>query len=740
MALESATPYNNERPGDEPAPQSPLEDISGKEYSPADNDWLTIARDAFETSETWFDAAVRHDLERNVAHFQSRHQPGSKYYSNQYKHRSKGFRPKTRTIVRKNEALAANAFFATSNVLSVKPENPANIVERVSADINKELLEYRFSTTLPWFQTLIGAYQDTLVNGPCISHQYWDYEESVRMVPVYDEVTGEEILDDDGMPEMEEEITVIRDTPDVELRPLENVRFAPAANWRDPLGTSPFIIDRIPMTIDKVISLTQQTGKSRIPWIETSIGTLQQGRTDEYSDDTVRRQRERAQLDPVQENSYLHEEFDTIWVHRNIISYEGRDWIYYTVGVYYLLSEPIPLEEEYPHLLPGERPYVMGYSVLETHKTYPQSITGITAGLQQQANELSNQRQDNVSLVLNRRYYVKRGQGVDLKALQRNVPGGVVLTNNVDLDVRSEAPPDVTSSSYQEQDRINADFDDVAGNFSVSSVGTNRQLNETVGGMELMSGDADIITEYQLRTFNETWVEPVLKQLIRLEQRHETDEAIFAMIGEKLDLWQRFGISEIEDDMLQGSMTVEVNVGFGATNPSQRIQRMATALQTVGAFAPKLASRINEEEVAKEVFGAIGFKDGSRFFVPELPEEEQPEQQPDPQIVLEKMRQQGQMEIEMTKHENAMELEAFRTENDIRKDDIDLEKDMSEKALRMSLENRKIDKEERDAQRKEAADLRKQKANLANTAIKERNQNARFKEEMQVKKTQGSGI
>lgn len=748
MALESASPYNNERPDGDLDTQGDEQGTENQESTPGTARTriaalaLSLARDSWDTAETWFDAAVRRDLERNVAHFQGRHAPGSKYYSAQYKHRAKGFRPKSRTIVRKNEALAANAFFATSNVLSIKAQNSGNIVERVSAEINKGLLEYRFNNTLPWYETVVGAYQDTLVNGPCISHQYWDYQEAVRSVPVYGE-DGKEVLDEEGNVEFEEQVEVIKDGPDVDLRPLENVRFSPSANWRDPINSSPFLIDRIALTIEEVIAMsTQVGGKSRIPWVEQTVDSLRAGigASESDSDDSVRRQRERSQLDPVSENSYLHQEFDTIWIHRNIVRYENQDWIYYTLGTEKLLSEPIPLEEEYPHLLPGERPYVMGYSVLETHKTYPQSITGITSGLQQSANELSNQRQDNVALVLNKRYYVKRGQGVDLKALQRNVPGGVVLTNNVDMDVRSESPADVTSSSYQEQDRINADFDDVSGNFSVASVGTNRQLNETVGGMELMSGDADIITEYQLRTFSKTWAEVVLRQLVRLEQRHETDEAILATIGEDLNLWQRFGISEIEDDMLQGSMTLKVNVGFGATNPSQRINRMATGLNTVRNFAPKMASRINEEEVVKEVFGAIGFDDGSRFFVPELPEEEQPQPQPDPQIVLEQLRGQNALQLEQIRFENEMQLEQVRTQNEIRKDDVDLQKDMSAKAMTTAIEERKLEAAERDSLRKEQNDAAKQRNNLAQTAIKERGDRERFNAELDIKRRTGKGI
>jgi hypothetical protein len=287
---------------------------------------------------------------------------------------------------------------------------------------------------------------------------------------------------------------------------------------------------------------------------------------------------------------------------------------------------------------------------------------------------------------------------------------------------------------------MNADFDEVAGNFSIASVGTNRQMNETVGGMELMSGDADLLGEYQLQTFSTTWVEKVLQQLVRLEQYYESDPAILAMVGNKVEMWERFGVSEIQDQMLQGGMTVEVNVGFGASNPMQRLNRVTTGLQTLGAFAPNLAARIDQEEVAKEIFGVMGFKDGSRFIVPEVPEEEQPEPPVDPQIQLEMIRADRQQQLKMMEFEFEMQLEQIRTENQLRREQFEMEREMSGNALKMSIEDRKFELESKRLMSKAQESLQKHKVRLAEQAIKQRNENARFNREISVKERQGTGI
>ena len=192
-------------------------------------------------------------------------------------------------------------------------------------------------------------------------------------------------------------------------------------------------------------------------------------------------------------------------------------------------------------------------------------------------------------------------------------------------DVQVVNTPDVTQSSYAEQDRLNVDFDEISGNFSQSTVQTNRSLNETVGGMEMLSAGANQQMEYMLRTFAETWVEPVLRQLVRLEQYYETDDVIMSvavnaaaqeqeeMEGEAT-IYTRFGEDEDTDDLLRHEMTVAVNVGIGATDPVKKIDRLLLGIRTMAEIDPNIISIIDQKEVSKEVFGALGYKDSQRFF------------------------------------------------------------------------------------------------------------------------------
>ena len=590
--------------------------------------WLKLARDAYESSTSYLDANYRKQWERNISLFQSQHPSGSKYHSGQYQHRSRLFRPKTRSSIRTNEAAVTAAFFATEDVVSVYPQNDSDPEQRASATILKHLLQFRLTKTIPWFQTLVAAYQEALVFGSVVSHQYWEYKEikSRKKTPVLDE-QGQPVLNEDGTEaeESQEEVKIIKDCPYVRLIASENFRIDPAADWNDPVNSSPFVIEVIPMYLQDVLEKMRDIDpKTEEPkWKHLEIGELlKASKTSEF--DSTRQTRQGKRQDPIADRRENTTEYTTIFIHKNIVRKNGRDWVYYTAGTEFMLTDPKPLADIYPHLRDGERPYVMGNSVIEAHKVYPTSLVELTQDLQTASNDIANQRSDNVQLVLNKRYHIRRSANIDIHALKRSVPGGSVMMDDPMTDVQMVPTPDVTNSSYEEQDRLNIDFDDIAGNFSQGSVQSNRMMNETVGGMEMLSSNANSIMEYMIRTFAETWLEPVIMQLIRLEQYYETDEVALTVAANRAEqdenmepgYYQRF-TGEDTDDLLRHEMTVGVNVGTGATDPVRKIERLLLGIRTMGEINPDIISYLNQAEVTKEVFGALGYKDAKRFIAEE---------------------------------------------------------------------------------------------------------------------------
>lgn len=570
-----------------------------------DQYWVNLARDAHSSSSTWFDTNVRNRVIQDIRQFQGEHPEGSKYHTDAYKLKSKMFRPKTRTAIRKNEATAAAAFFSTEDVVGVRPMDDDDPTHVAAAKIHKSLLQYRLTRPhphgLPWFLTLMGAVQESLSVGVVASFQEWKRNELKKI-----------------------------DRPDVTLLPIENYRFDPAADWRDVVNSSPYFIIKWPMYVKDIKARMQEeeqvedeievegaaqpediTEKPKKPWKFYSESQI---KSSTQTADTIRMAREKGTDTKTAETGLS--DFSIAWVHENFVEIDGVDVVYYTLGTEFLLSYPVPVTDKYPQ----GRPVVVGFSIIEAHKTYKSSLGTLTRDVQGEINDVANLRIDNVKLILNKRHIVKRGAQVDLRSLTRNIPGSVTLANDPNADVRFVTTDDATASSYQEQDRLNLDFDDMAGAFSGSSVASNRKLNETVGGMNLLSSNANQVSEYQLRTITETWVEPVLRQLVVLEQAFESNDLILSLAGRNAGIDKMgFNMDDIDTLIMQDTI-LNVSVGVGSVNPQTQVERFAFGMSTLATIlGPQFLQKAKVEEVVKELFGKLGYKDGLRFF--DMPEE-----------------------------------------------------------------------------------------------------------------------
>lgn len=607
-------------------------------------EWVKLARDAFHDSTTYLQTNCYQRWKKSLAHFQNQHAPDSKYRTNAYKGRARTFRPKTRSGALAQEAALAVAGFSTSDLAVVQPSDPVNPENIAAAEVGQYLLQYYLDRRLPWFLTTIGAFQDTFNYGLAISHVYWDYEEEV-------------VLNEQGMAEAPR---IAADQLRIDNVAPENFRFAPGADWRDPVGTSPYLIEMIPMFVGDIQQRMQSDGHNQ-PWFKYTRSEILSYGNKHGDDHTVRNSREgNNRTDPL--DTHSDGSFATAWVHRNIVKDQGTDWIYYTLGTERLLTIPTPLAE----VCPLGRDYVVGHSMIESHKAYPAGGNELTSNMQQEMNDIANQRMDNVRLALNARYFFRRRKGIDLQALSRSKPGSAVAMDDPANDVVVHRPPEVTSSSYQEQNMLGLEIDEILGAFSQSTVQNNRQLNETVGGMQMMNTGAGQIREYFIRIFTETWMEPVLRMAMKHIQLYETDQTLIALAEQEAQTWQKIrGDNPDLDWLLTRDLLVTVNVGIGNTDPQQRVQRIIMGVSNV-ATLPGMGERLAGDEVAKEVFGALGFKSAERFF-PQPDPNAQPQPSPEQaatqmQMQLEQMKLEAQQQIEQMKAQTEMQIEQMKLE------------------------------------------------------------------------------
>lgn len=588
-----------------------------------DIDYLQLTRHAYKSSTDYMSSNLRRQWERNINNFLSRHPPGSKYNTDAYKHRSRLFRPKTRSSIRSKEAALAIAFFSTSDVVSIEASDQSSPDAVASSKVMLEIVNLRLKKTIKWFPLVIAAFQETNVIGTVVSHQYWDYDE--RPYTEFEEVEGyDPEIGNIGIIKKEvQRVEIIKDEPVIELIENENFRMDPGASWLDPISTSPYLIQMIPMYIVDVLDRMERIDpKTKQPaWTPLTIAEISVARTIE-SHDSTRLAREKDRQDPKADNVSDVSEYQIVWIFRNIFRLPGKgDYIWYTLGQHKILSEPVPLKEVYLH---NKRPYAMGHCIIEAHRNYPSGSGELGQDIQSGANDLMNQRFDNVKQVLNKRYYVRRGATVDLRSLRRNVPGSITMMGDVEKDVKEKETTDVTASSYKEQPLFDSDFDDITGNFSVGSVQTNKQLGQTVGGMRMLKEPSNTLTEYMIRVFAETWVKEVMTQLVALERAYETDDVIIMAAGKAAK------VEKVPDNMMNTELDVEINVGFGVTDPQSRIAKVLFGTEAVAKVAQKELARMKGTEIIKEVWGILGYQDGSRFFMNDEEFKEYQEENPPP--------------------------------------------------------------------------------------------------------------
>lgn len=637
------------------------------------HEWVERARHAFREASDYVTTNFTREWGESEKLANSEHPSDSKYHTTAYKFRSKLFRPKIQEAIERATALFATSLFSTADQVTILPIDSGSEQQQASAELLTALINIRLAKHCNWYKKATGAFQSALTYGHVVSKQTWRYttEKQQLEVPALDE-TGNIIVDPiTGKPVLKKQTqqVVVEDRPNIEIIPPESFFMSPAAAWDDPIQTSPYLIHRIPMYVWQVSQMmrtidpkTEQPKWYQLPPEEI----VAKGKDTNLSSDTVRRTREGVGRTDSHDTSSGIKYYELVYVHENFMRDEnGIDYVFYTLGTHFALTPPKPLREVYPH----GRPFVFGTIQVDAHNLYPKGLPQLLKGLQGQANSIANQRIDNVELAMNKRYLYKRGAGINPVELTISRPGGCVGVENLD-DVRELLTQDVTQSSFQEQPLIDSDFDSLAGIFNAGSVQTNRNLNETVGGMSMLMNDASMMMEYRARNFSETWLEPVLRQLLKLEQEYEDDQIVLMLAGEEAQVFQRFGIDRVTDMMLRGEFSTSVNIGVGNTNPTVKVQKLVSAIQSVGQVAPEAMQMIKAPEVIAEIFGAIGHKDGKRFFnIEGDPKVEQLQQQ------IQQLQQQLQsteqlLGLEREKLQNRLQIEQLKAQNDIQEEEI----------------------------------------------------------------------
>lgn len=678
-----------------------VEDGADQEPEVSGQDLMRICRAAVTNAEHGDQAAKRAEWARAYRAYRNKHFEGSKYHNPRYGTRSKLFVPKTRAAVRKNMASAAAALFATDDVVNVTPENDADEVSRAAAAFQDAVLNYRLDRTsglsgIPWFAISMGANMDAQITGVCLSKQYWEWEEIEEHWEEPEEADPNVVDFRTGEPKEMPKRRILRDRPMIDLIPPDMAILDTAARWHSVVQEGRYFIAQYPMTVAEVRDM-MRPGRQYMGgggWKQIDEQIIASAVERPKSEATNLARQDGADRHSSQ-NRPKAGDLDVVWVHENFVRYEGRDWHFWSLGTKTFLTDPRETIEVYP-ALKGQRPYVMGLGAIETHNPCPMSMVTGVQPLQMEINDLRNLRLDTVKQAVSPIVKVRAGANVDYKALHNRGPESTITMRNPESDVIFERPPDASMGAFTEGNFLNADFDEISGSFSTSSVTTNRSLNETVGGMKMLQGAAGGVTEFDLRVWIETWVEPVLRHIVMLEQHYESDERVMALAGRKAEILEQFGLDPQAEDLMAAEVHVRVNAGIGASDPMMRMQKLQQALQMGMGISQAFGEevKVKAKEVLEEIFGLAGYRDAERFV------EIGGEKQPPPEAQKMQMEQQ-KLQAEMQLKQKELELK-----------ERELALKEQELAARMRLDQQEQQQEGAIAQGKLALERQKMQAGM----------------------------
>jgi hypothetical protein len=705
----------------------------------SDSDPVVFLRNNYNRGRDWLTRAKQAEHHRSYAAYRNKHHDRSKYRSPRYKGRSSYFRPKTRNSVINNMNVAQQSLFASVSPVSITANFDQNPADVAGAMVLKELLEIYIDPATPycgmnWELITLGARQTADIAGIVVSKVYWVHKEREER---YIEAIQEQMVSEAGVPmvytDTGEPVMVVREEegvettveahhPMVDLVAPEETVIDPGAHWTNPVQTAQFASFGYPVDrewLKSVLADESDAGMGATGWHLDDMSVLNSASGTDYQQQSkgVRQQREGGHDRYGDTGS---RDSQTIWIRENFVRLKGVDWHFWSIGKEKPLSTPKPVEEAYPEHK-GKRPYHIGFGAIEAFNAFPEAPVHALQSQQAEINDFANLRIDSIKETVVPTVKVVRGRRVDVDRLNNRYPGMPIQVDAPD-DVQWERGPDLGSSIYQESSLLDTMFDEAAGVFSGSSVQNTRQLNETVGGMRMLSGGAAATSQFNMRIFEMTWYEPVMRQLVACIRYYVADEDAIKLAARKAQLFKRYQTESVTEDMLSSDIQLRVKSSRAMGTPEERIREIMLPLLTLGQlFGPAAREILKKEEVIEEVFARAGQKDGARFVdYDKLEQLMNSGQKPDPEMVkLKADMEKVKMQVEGRLREKEMTL-ASEERREGQRNMIDVSQAERDRITDIVLEVLKLNAQQEQAERAETAKVTQAAISASNRGAAQR--------------------
>lgn len=229
---------------------------------------------------------------------------------------------------------------------------------------------------------------------------------------------------------------------------------------------------------------------------------------------------------------------------------------------------------------------------------------------QDRLNKIVNQRLDNVDLVMNKQgCYNGNDPLINAKKLQVSQPGLWHAVSDTVSSLKWMDTPDVTASSYKEEELAKADYREATG-ASSPLMPTDQNQHDTASGLNLLQGAAGIRFRPVLKKIETDFIADLASMFLSNLQQ-------FMNAPEWMQLVTDDGRSQpilITPEELQGKATI-IPTGISETLNKETQIAQLLRFKEISVNDPT----VNQAELNKEIAGLMGFKDIHKFIVNQQP-------------------------------------------------------------------------------------------------------------------------
>jgi hypothetical protein len=244
-------------------------------------------------------------------------------------------------------------------------------------------------------------------------------------------------------------------------------------------------------------------------------------------------------------------------------------------------------------------PFIKGTYIPVENDFYGVGIPELLEGLQDNINEIFNQRNDNISFALNRPVIYKKGSGVNPKKLTLK-PGGTFSTDEeIDSSIRFMDIPDYSGNTFRHIADMERWAQEASGVTNITMGISDSSQADTATGMAMLQRASGERFMAIARNLENNVFKEILKFYYQLDYQFLEEEEEVRIVGEYGQGW-----TKVSPEVVRRSYDLIPAGIFTMENKGQKSLRLIQFLNIM-----KGNPRLKETELLKKIYGALEIGD-----------------------------------------------------------------------------------------------------------------------------------